>query len=126
MLTQLIDSFPTTYGPRSCDKEKLSIPLEPHDKAQSSTNIVFGQKLGKAVFLSFGQSCRNCTFKLLRSRAFQRRMAYPIARKKSGSSHVFGVLPSRAAQTAFVPELSKAITFLSYIVSWRTCTFKLG
>ena len=32
--------------------------------------------------------------------------------KKSCSSHLFGVVPSRAAQTDFVQELSKAITFL--------------
>ena len=38
--------------------------------------------------------------------------------EKSGSSHLFGVVPSRAGQTAFVPELSKAITFLSYVLSW--------
>ena len=31
--------------------------------------------------------------------------------EENGSSHLFGVVPSRAAQTAFVPELSKAITF---------------
>ena len=30
----------------------------------------------------------------------------------------FGVVPSRAAQTAFVLELSKAVTFLSYVLSW--------
>ena len=34
--TQVIDSFPLPYSPKSCDKEKLSIPLEPHHNAQSS------------------------------------------------------------------------------------------
>ena len=54
--TQLIDSFPLTYSPKSCDKEKYSIPLEPHHKAQSSE--VFRQKIERAViFLSFGQPC---------------------------------------------------------------------
>ena len=38
-------------------------------------------------------------------------MACPIAAKKSGSSHLLGVVPSQAAQTAFMLELSKAITF---------------
>ena len=28
--TQLIGSFPMTYGPWSCDKEKSLIPLEAH------------------------------------------------------------------------------------------------
>ena len=53
-------------------------------------------------------------------------MACPFAAKKSGSSHLLGVVPSPAAQTAFVPELSKAITFLSYIQSWGNFIFELG
>ena len=31
--------------------------------------------------------------------------------RKSGNSHLFGVGPGEAAQTAFVPDLSKALTF---------------
>ena len=42
ILARLIESFQMTYGPKSCDKEKLSIPLEVHHKAQSSE-----------IFLSF-------------------------------------------------------------------------
>ena len=38
-------------------------------------------------------------------------MTSRIPAKKSCSSHLLGVVPSRATQTAFVPELSKAITF---------------
>ena len=38
-------------------------------------------------------------------------MACPIPAKKTGTSHLFGVVPSPYAQTAFAPELSKAITF---------------
>ena len=38
-------------------------------------------------------------------------MACEIAAKKSGPSHLFGVVPSQAALTGFGPELSKAITF---------------
>ena len=40
ILARLIESFPTTYGPKSCDKEKLLIPLEAHDTAQSSENFL--------------------------------------------------------------------------------------
>ena len=40
--TQLIKSYRREYGSWSCTKEKLSIPLEAHDKAQSSE-----------IFLSF-------------------------------------------------------------------------
>ena len=40
--TQLIDSFPTLYSARSCDKEKLLTDLEAHHKDQSSE-----------IFLSF-------------------------------------------------------------------------
>ena len=78
------------------------------------------------IFLSFGQFGWNCIFECPRSRAFQRRMACRIPAKKNGSSHLFGVVPSRSVQTAFVPELSKAITFLSYVLSWWNCTFELG
>ena len=36
--------------PKSCDKEKLSIPLEPHHKAQSSKNLLFsGKQIKRAV-----------------------------------------------------------------------------
>ena len=44
---QLIDSLLLTYCPKSCDKEKLSIPLEPHQNAQSSE--IFRQKIETAV-----------------------------------------------------------------------------
>ena len=38
------------YSPKSCDKEKLSIPLEPHHKAQSSEIFLsFRQKIKRAV-----------------------------------------------------------------------------
>ena len=107
-----MDSFPTPYGARSCDKEKLSIPLEAHYKAQSSEIFyVFCQNLKRCNFLSFVQPCWCCIFKLPRSRAFQQCMACPIPAKKSGSSHLFGPVPSPAAQTVFVLELSKAVTF---------------
>ena len=39
------------------------------------------------------------------------REASRIPAKKSCNSHLFGVVPSWYAETAFVPELSKAITF---------------
>ena len=39
-------------------------------------------------------------------------MARPSAAQKSGSSHLFGVVAAQADQTAFVPELSKAIPVL--------------
>ena len=49
---QLIESFPLTYGSNSRAKEKLSIPLEAHDKAQSSK-----------IFLSFqARNLKSCNF----------------------------------------------------------------
>ena len=38
-------------------------------------------------------------------------MACPSAAKKSGSSHLSWVVAFHANQTAFVPELLKAVTF---------------
>ena len=126
--TQLIDSFPLIYGMWSSDLGKLSIPLEAHHKAQSSEFFLSLEvKIQKSCnFLYYGQFCWNCIFKHPRWRAFKRRMACQIPAKKSCSSHLFGVVPSRAAQTAFVLELSKTITSLSYVVSGSYFTFKLG
>ena len=123
-----MDSFPLPYCPKSCDKEKLSIPLEGHHNAQSSEKFsLFRQKIERAViFLSFGQSCWNCIFKRPSWTAFKRRTACWIMAKKSCNSHLFGVVPSRATQMDFVQELSKAITFLSYVLSWWNFTFKLS
>ena len=83
---------PREYGWWSCDKEKLSIPLEAHHKAQSSNIFLsFQAKKSKraVIFLSFGQSCWTCTFKLPRSRAFEQRMTCPSAAKKICGSHLF-------------------------------------
>ena len=50
--THVIDSFPLPYCPKSCDKEKLSIPLEAHHNAQSSK-----------IFLSFlAKNWKSCNF----------------------------------------------------------------
>ena len=51
-------------------------------------------------------------------KTFQRRTTRPSAAKKSGSSHLFGVVAAQANQTAFVLELLKTVTFLSYVLSW--------
>ena len=48
--TQLIDSFPLPYCPKSCDKEKLSIPVELYLNAQSSQIFLsFRPKIERAV-----------------------------------------------------------------------------
>ena len=48
--TQLIDSFPLTYGMWSCDLEKLPIRLEAHHKAQlSEIFLSFQPKIKRAV-----------------------------------------------------------------------------
>ena len=44
ILARLIERLATTYGPKSCDKEKLSILLEAHHKAQSSEIFEFSAK----------------------------------------------------------------------------------
>ena len=47
---QLTESYPRKYGSWSCGKEKLSIPLEAHHKAQSSKMFLFfQQKIKRAV-----------------------------------------------------------------------------
>ena len=95
--TQLIQSYPREYDWWSCGEEKLSIPPEAHHKAQSSNVFLsFQAKKQKTCnFLSFGQSCLNCIFKLQRSTAFELHMTCSSAAKKSCGSHVFGVQPRR-------------------------------
>ena len=45
ILARLIESFLTTYAPKSCNKEKLSIPLKAHPKGQF--NEIFLSYLAK-------------------------------------------------------------------------------
>ena len=111
---QVIESYPRKYVSWSCGEEKLSIPLEAHHKAWlSEIFLSFHAKKLRAVILSFGQSCWKGIFKLPRSRAFQQCTTCPSVAKKSCGSHLFGVGPGEADETALVQELSKAITFLS-------------
>ena len=50
----LIESYPREYGSWSWAKEKLSIPLEALDKAQSSEIFLFsGKKFKRAVLFCF-------------------------------------------------------------------------
>ena len=55
ILARLIESFQMTYGPKSCDKDKLSIPVETHLKAQSSEIFLFfpAKKLKERSFFIF-------------------------------------------------------------------------
>ena len=53
ILARLIKSFPMTCGQKSCDKEKLLIPLEAHHKAQSSENFLSFQTKKKLKELHF-------------------------------------------------------------------------
>ena len=48
------------------------------------------------------------------------------AAKKSRGWHLFGVALGEDDKTALVQELSKAITFLSYVISWCNFTFDLS
>ena len=47
-------------------------------------------------------------------------MARQIVANESGNSHLFVVVPSQAVETAFVLDISKAITFLpTPIEAWQ-------
>ena len=95
---QLIQIFSTEYCLRSCGKEKLLIPLETHHKRSVDRIFCFCVKgLQSWNLLSVSPSCWNCIFKLLTSRAFQRRMAHRSAAKRNRSSHLLVVVPSQAA-----------------------------
>ena len=53
-------------------------------------------------------------------------MTCPSVAKKSCGSHLLGVGPGEADETAFMQELSKAITFFVLVLSWWNFTFELG
>ena len=120
IIPRTFNCFPKVYG--------LLIPLEAHHKAQSRDIFLsfHAKTQNSCTFLSFGQPCWNCIFKLPRSRAFDKRMTCPSAAKKSCGSHLFGVGPGKVDKTGSVQELSKAITFLSYVLSRWNFTFELG
>ena len=50
---ELIDNFPLPYSPWSWDKEKLSIPLEAHHKAQSSELFLSKTHVIRRTFKGF-------------------------------------------------------------------------
>ena len=77
-------SFPLTYSPKSCDKEKLSIPLEVHHKAQSSEIFLSFQAKNYKSCNFFGQSCRNCIFRRPRWIAFKRLRLVEFRQRKVG------------------------------------------
>ena len=66
----LIDSFPTDYCSWRCAKEKWSILLEAHDRAQSGENFqsFCSKNLKSCNFLSFGKSCWNCILNPIQAR----------------------------------------------------------
>ena len=91
--------------------EKLSIPLEPHHKAQSSEIFLsFQPKIIRAVIFYLLPNPAETPYLSVRDGKLFNAVRL-VEFRPSCSSHLFGVVSSRAAQTAFAPELSKAITF---------------
>ena len=95
---QLIESYPRENGLLSCAKEKLSIPLEAHEKTQSSEIFLSFQakKLKSFNFLYFGPSCWNRIFKLTRSRAFNDILLVEVRPRKVAVHTFFWVGPGKA------------------------------
>ena len=103
----------------SCDLEILSIPLEAHHKAQSSEIFMFSCKKLRAVIFYLLTNPSETAYLSVRDGELSNVVWLVELRRRKVAVHIFfGVVPSRAAQTAFVQELSKVITFLSYVLSW--------
>ena len=90
ILAHLIESYPREYGSWSWAKEKLSIPLEAHDKAQLSEIFqVFFQKFRAVIFYLLAHPAETA-YLSFRDRELSNDVpACPIAVKISGSSHLF-------------------------------------
>ena len=117
---QLIKSFPMAYGSWSCAKEKLLIPLEAHHVGSSSEIVLsFHAKKEELLFLYLLAHPAETAFLSFRGRELSNDVWLVQVRPRKVVVHIFlGVVTAQADQTAFVPELSKAVTFLSYVVSW--------
>ena len=85
----LIDSFPLTYSPKSCDREKLSIPLEAHHKAQSSEIFVFRQKLKSCKFLYLLANPAETTYLSVRDRELSNAVRLVKFRRRKVAVHTF-------------------------------------
>ena len=99
----------------SCDLEKLSIPPETHPKAQSSKNVLFSaKKLKELYFFYLLANPAEIAYFSVRDGKLSNNVRLVEFWPRKVAVHTFlGVVPSWAAQTAFAPELSKAISLLS-------------
>ena len=96
------------YG--SCDKEKLSIPLEAHHKAQLSKIFLFSAKKLRAKIVYLLANAAETAYFSVRDGELKNAVRLVKFRRRKVAVHTcLGVVPSRAAQTAIVPELWKAI-----------------
>ena len=98
----------------------MLLPLEAHDKTQLNE-----------IFLSFrAKNLQSCIFYLLAHPAETAYLSFrdgelsndvllvQVRPRKVAVHNLFGVGPGQADKTALVQELSKAINFFSYSLSW--------
>ena len=74
---------------------------------------VFRQKIKRAVIFYLSANPAETAYLSVRDGKLSNTVLVEFRPRKVPVPTFLGVVPSRAAQTAFVPELSKAITFLS-------------
>ena len=75
---------------------------------------VFRQKIERAViFYLLANPAETAYLNVRDGELSNAKQLVEFRRRKVAVHTFFGVVPSRAGQTAFAPELSKAITFLS-------------
>ena len=78
ILARLIESLARTYGPKSCEKEKLSILLEAHHKAQLSEKIskFSAKKIKRAVIFYLLANLAETAYLSFRDRRFANCLAF--------------------------------------------------
>ena len=105
----LIESYPSEYGSWSWAKEKFSIPLEAHDKAQLSEVFqVFFQKFKELYFFYLLAHPAETAYLSFEIESFL--TTYGLS-NCGEDKWKFTPFCGWSQATAFVPELSKAITF---------------
>ena len=92
----------------------MSIPLEAHRKAQSSEIFVFWQKIKRAVISYLLANPAETAFLSFRDEELSNHAWLVQVRQGKVVVHTFlGMAQARLIKTAFVQELSKAITFFA-------------
>ena len=103
------------YSPKSCDKEIVDPSrAAPKSLVERNFSKFFAKKMKRAVIFYLLGNPAETPYLSVRDGKLSNAVWLVEFQQGKVALHTFlGVFPSLAAQTAFAPDLSKAITFLS-------------